>query len=259
MDFFYWGGPVYCSTMDKVEWQRPTKVYCKPLTGSENGAFFYGSLKGSGDPLGTLLAKAGVPEPGSVGFAGFSAFHGFMEPMLQAASDRIDYVHLADACFSGAGSTTAKPGFVAFAKRAASGAARMTITTNGPWGKDIHYSHAGKSYDLTSGAKCIEAVWKAAVGNMSQADAKVPPGVSKPDRIFREGELYWFHYESGLGDPHGDHANKLAAPYVQLYGAPWMGGERGGLVEGKKLVVGSIFTALGFAGARMLDRWRSRK
>lgn len=232
-DFFYWGGPVYCSTAEKIQWQRPTRVYCHPLEGSSNGAFF--STLGS-DPVTTLLSKAGASDAQSVGFGGFSAFHGFLDPLLQAQADRVDYVHLADACFSGAGSTTAKKGFLAFARRAASGQARMTVTTNGPWEKDIHYwggkgtKYEGVEFSLTSGARCFSNVWREAIGSPASAQDSspaIPDGVPKPDRVFRAGELYWFHYEgTGQKDPHGWHANTLALPYMQLYGVPWMAGDR---------------------------------
>lgn len=230
-DFFYWGGPVYCSTAEKLAWERPTKVLCKPLEGSSNGAFF--STLGA-DPVGSLLAKAGVTERGSIGFGGFSAFHGFLDPLLQAQADQVDYVHLADACFQGAGATAAKKGLLAFAKRAVAGKARMTVTTNGPWDQDISYwgpagsKYEGTKFSLTSGAKCFGNVWREAVGSLAEASADIPAGVPKPDRIFRAGELYWFHYEGkGVKDPHGWHTNELARPFMQLYGVPWMAGHRG--------------------------------
>ncbi len=236
-DFMYFGGPVYCSTIKKVAWKRPTEILCKPLEGSSNRRF-YDTL--GPDPIGKLLQKANVTNPGSIGFAGFTAFHGFLSPILEKFSDRVDYVHLADACFQGAGATGAKIGFANFARRAIEGKARMTVTTNGPWDQDIHYSgpagskYEGTRFDLTSGAKCFHNVWREVTGDAPPADAEVPPGVVRPDRIFKKGELYWFHYDGkGVKDPHGWHVNELAAPYIQLYGVPWMAGEgRGGGLVG---------------------------
>jgi hypothetical protein len=65
-------------------------------------------------------------------------------------------------------------------------------------------------------------------GDLEPITLDVPPEVPQPERMFRKGEFYWFAYnERTMKDPHGDHANVLAAPYMQMYGAPWLGGERG--------------------------------
>lgn len=235
-DFFYWGGPVYCKQATGLVWQRETKVFCNPLEGSNNGAYF--STLGP-DPIGKLLAKNGVVQRGSIGFGGFSAFHGFLDPLLKVQADQVDYVHLADACFQGAGATAAKSGFLLFAKRAVAGQARMTVTTNGPWDKDISYwgpagsQYEGRQFNLTSGAKCFHNVWREATGDQGPSSAEIPAGVPAPDKVFRAGELYWFHYESSrFKDSHGAHANELAQPFMQHYGVPWMAGNRGGLLPG---------------------------
>lgn len=251
-DFFYWGGPVYCSTAEKLTWERPTTLMCKPLEGSSNRSFF--STLGS-DPISSLLSKSGVSERASVGFGGFSAFHGFLDPLLQAQADQVDYVHLADACFQGSGATAPKKGLLAFAKRAVAGKARMTVTTNGPWDKDIHYwgpagsKYEGVEFSLTSGAKCFGNVWREATGGKGEGIADVPPGVPQPSRIFRAGELYWFHYEgSGVKDPHGWHTNELARPYMQMYGVPWMAGHRGGMGSMSGPALGVALLALAAVG-----------
>lgn len=255
-DFFFWGGPVYCKQANNLIWRRPTKIMCRPQEGASNSSFF--SSLGS-DPLGRLLDKSGLSlaKVGSIGFGGFSAFHQFLNPMLKIpeACQRIDYVHLADACFQGSAATTPHTGYAAFARRAAAGQARMTITTNGPWGKSISYSgpkgskYEGKQFNLISGAKCIELVWRGVVGAPVDSSADIPAGIPKPQRVFRKGELYWFHYESGLKDAHGDHANQLAQPYMQMYGVPWMGGERGSrLGSSSDLIVAAVFAALGWLG-----------
>lgn len=254
-DFFYWGGPVYCKQAKNLEWLRPTKVLCNPQEGSSNSTAFYGL---GSDPLGALFRKAGLDpaQVGSIGFGGFSAFHQFLNPLLKipAACERVDYVHLADSCFQGAGATSPHTGYVAFAKRAVAGKARMTVTTNGPWGKAISYTgdgkYAGQKFNLTSGAQCFELVWRAAAGELV-GSAEAPTGIPQPTKTFRKGELYWFHYESGLGDPHGDHANVLAQSYMQKYGVPWMGGERGlSIGDPKSIAVGAIFAVLGWMGVR---------
>lgn len=258
-DFFFWGGPVYCKQANALVWKRPTKVMCHPQEGASNSSFFH-SL--GADPLGRLLESSGLSkaEVGSIGFGGFSAFHQFLNPMLKIPEvcERVNYVHLADACFQGAGATSAHTGYAAFARRAVGGQARMTITTNGPWGKNISYTgpagtkYEGQEFNLISGAKCIELVWRQVVGEPIESTADVPKGIPKPQKIFRKGQLYWFHYESGLKDPHGDHANLLAQPYMQLYGVPWMaGGGLTGRIRTGGLAVSAIFAALGWLGVNL--------
>jgi hypothetical protein len=207
--------------------------------------------------LDTLLAKAGLDPKnvGSIGFGGFSAYHQFLNPLLQVpgVADRVDYVHLADACFSQPNPTEAKKGFLLLAKRAVAGKARMTVTTNGPWGKSISYSgpkgskYEGRQFNLSSGAQCFEQVWRAAAGELSGI-AEVPKGIAQPTRAYKKGELYWFHYETGLSDPHGDHARQLAEPIMQMYGVPWMAGHRGLQLDMKGLLVGSVFAGAGYLG-----------
>jgi hypothetical protein len=197
---------------------------------------------------------------GSIGFGGFSAFHGFLNPMLASpgVAERTTYVHLADACFSGAGATEPKSGYLAFARRAVAGQARMTVTTNGPWGKDISYSgpadskYAGQQFNLTSGAKCFQAVWDAVTGGSYGGDPEVPPGLPPPARAYRKGELYWWHYDSGLKDPHGGHVTTLSQPIMQMYGVPWMANPSSG--SSVNWLAGAAGAMLGYLIGRMLAR-----
>jgi hypothetical protein len=228
MNLFYWGGPVYCKTANEIAWVVPTTVVCNPKEGSSNRAYF-DSVRS--DPIADVLKKSKQQSYDRRGFGGFSAFHGYMDPVLQEHHEKIDYVHLADACFQGAGATAGKKGFVLFARRAAQGQARLTMTTNGPWDKDISYmgpagsKYEGQRFNLTSGAKCIHNVWREAFGQEPvPVSLETPASVPRPDKIFKNGECYWFHYEGkGVKDPHGWHVNTLAAPYIQMFGAPWMG------------------------------------
>jgi hypothetical protein len=259
MDFFYWGGPVYCKQANELKWERKTKVFCNPQEGMSNQAYF---LRLGKDPLNTLLRKAKLDpkEVQSIGFGGFSAYHQLINPMLKIPENcnRIDYVHLADACFMGPNPKKPKTGFACFAKRAVNGDCRMTATTNGPWGKPISYwgpkgsKYEGVFFNLSSGAQCFEQVWKAAAGDLV-GDPEVPPGVPPPTRAYKKGELYWFHYEKGFGkagNPHGGHVGILSTPYMQMYGVPWMAGHRGflGGLDSSGLMVGGIFAALGYLG-----------
>lgn len=255
MDLIAFGGPAGPCYASKVEWKRPTTIIGVGAGTAKNTSTdqfaVYQSLSLRDGFAWKAMCERGKVAPeelGSLGIAGFSAFHGFANAFLKNPQDfdRCCYVHLADACFLGAGATEPHQGYAAFAKQAAlgQGGKLMVATTNGPWGKDLHYSwdypDGRVNFDLTSGAKCFELVWNAAVdAGMAVSDPEVPAGVPVPTKRFRVGNLIWCHYETmtpGLPTPcggeysqHGWHCVALATPYMQHYGAPWMAGERAGL------------------------------
>jgi hypothetical protein len=228
---------VYAKQAEAVVWERPTKVLTVPRDGSSANAAAYAQFAAAdGFAWAALARKAGIDPNalGSLGIGGFSAFHGAGNAMLANAEDRarVCYAHLADACFSGASGSAPSPpksGYLAFAREAVAGDKLLVATTNGPWGKDIHYcwdygdSRGNVCYDLTSGAKCIQAVWEEAVGNSAVKTPDVPPGAPPPTNAYQCGNFLWFHYEdgAGTGDPHGVHAS-MATAYIQYFGAPWM-------------------------------------
>jgi hypothetical protein len=233
MDLMCWFGPVYCSTLDAVRWERPTYVWCHPLEGASNVTYASQlTSAGNGSPLNALLATAereahqkGVPfdaeTVGSVGMGGFSAAHQLMNPILKVPGDRarISYVHLADSCFLGAGATNPHEGYAQFAAEAMRGQKTMSITSHGPRG-DIHYSGPdGHKYDLTSGSSCVQLFWDAAHNLAGGSDSRpsIPRGLPTPTAAHQIGNCTWLEY-----DPwdHGEHANKFAAPCVQAFGVP---------------------------------------
>jgi len=269
-DLLVWGGPVYAKTAQSVTWGAPTKVLTLARDGSQASAALYQQLSAKdGFAWAELARRAGIDpaQLGSLGLAGFSAFHGLANPMLASPIDRerVCYVHLADACFSGAGATAPKSGYLAFALDAVRGDALLVATTNGPFGEDIHYCYEETCYDLTSGAKCIAAVWDAALRETG-ADVRrpeVPPGVPTPTNAWQMGNFLWFHYESLPGDPHGAHANQLAAPYMQFFGAPWMAdrtypGMRTESSTAAKLAAAAAGFAAVLGGAWAYSRFRRR-
>ena len=279
-DLFIWGGPVTNCQPTKIAWVRPTVAITLAADGSSNMASIYASLKQT-DGYGWRSAarKAGL-DPESVdkiALAGFSAFHGFADAWLANPEDRArtTYVHLADACFSGAGSTVPKAGYLAYAALAADPASgkMLTTTTNGPWGQDIHYAGPdGTQYDLTSGSKCFGTVWDAATGGATGDASDVPSGAPPPTRIKRVGNLAWFHYETavsgyptpcgGASDAHVWHANVLAIPYIQAYGVPFMAGETSSVpIAGLSGSAGKVISVaagvgLGYLAYRALRRRR---
>lgn len=277
-DLMAFGGPAGPCYAQKVLWERPTKIISVSAgtsrnTSTDQAAVYAGLSARDGYAWKAMCQKAGIPpeELGSLGLAGFSAFHGFANTMLKNPEDfdRVSYVHLADACFVGPGATTPQQGYAAFATKAAAGVGgkMLTATTNGPWGKPLSYSWTYPEgdtvqFNMSSGAQCMELVWNAAVSaGMPVATPELPPGVPPPTKAMRVGNLIWCHYEtmvSGLAHPcggeytpHGWHVTALSTPFMQHYGAPWMAGKRGGLasilgggMDKTKLVQGAVVLAV---------------
>ena len=88
-----WGGPVFTDTPDKVTWPVPVDVIA--VTG--NGSSYFGQLAEQyrgpdGRILANLVAAHGkrLEDYGTVALAGFSAFHGLANSLLDADSDKID-------------------------------------------------------------------------------------------------------------------------------------------------------------------------
>lgn len=260
MDLMAFGGPAGPCYAQKVGWLRPTTVLSVSAgsarnTSTDQAAVYSGLAARDGYAWKAMCEKAKVApaDLGSLGIGGFSAFHGFANAFLKNPQDsaKCSYVHLADACFQGAGATTPHAGYLAFAKKAVSGSKLMTVTTNGPWGKALSYSWTYPEgdtvkFNLTSGAQCFELVWNAAAGaGINVAVPEIPPGVPQPTKAIRVGNLIWCHYEQmtpGLAAPcggeysqHGWHVVALATPFMQHYGAPWMAGKTSGLTSGLRL------------------------
>jgi hypothetical protein len=276
-----------------VAWRRPTAVLSvsagTPRNTSDEQYGVYAWLAArDGYAWKQMAEKAKInpAELGSLGIAGFSAFHGFANGFLKNPVDaaRCCYVHLADACFLGAGATKPHEGYAKFATEAALGKGDklMVATTNGPWGKPLEYSYdygdpsGPVHFSLTSGAQCFELTWNAAMAAVGGKPSKpeVPPGLPEPSRSFRVGNLIWLHYETmtkGLPNPckgeytlHGWHVSALATPLMQYYGAPWMAGERGGALSAPggstaKLVVAGAAAVFAYALVRLVLRpWRGQ-
>lgn len=276
-DLFIWGGPVTSCPTTKIAWVRPTASLTLAADGSSANASIYASLaQAEGFAWKAAARKAGIApeEVEKIAIAGFSAFHGFADAWLSNPEDRArtNYVHLADACFSGAGTTAPKQGYLAYAQLAAdpSSGKMLTTTTNGPSNQDIHYNVDGVQYDLTSGSKCFGNVWDAVTGGSEGSPAEVPPGMPQPTRNRRVGNLAWFHYETnsagyptpcgGGTDAHVWHANVLAIPFIQSYGVPFMAASGlslpiaglGGSVG--KLIAIAAGLGVGYLGYRALTR-----
>jgi hypothetical protein len=275
-DLVAFGGPASACYAKKVLWERDTSIISVSAATAQNTSTDqqnkYLQLANRDGYAWKMMCEKGGFKPenlGSLGIAGFSAFHGFANAFLKNDEDysKCCYVHLADACFLGAGATEPHAGYARFATEAAAGGDKLMVaTTNGPWDQALNYSWTypdgtTSHFNLTSGAQCFRLVWNAATaGGLSVSTPDVPDGMPPATSAMRVGNLLWFHYEnmvSGLPAPcggeitaHGWHCNVLSIPFMQKYGAPWMAGKgHGGVLaplesEG---VVKAILT-LGVAG-----------
>jgi len=273
-NLLYWGGPVTGSQPNAVDWGAPTKIVTVGENGSEANASRAAALIQAGGGCGwkALAKKAGLApeEVGSFGIAGFSAFHGAAREFSRSDCDfsRISYIHLADACFMGAGASKPYEALLRFARAAVDpGSGKLMVaTTNGPWDQALHYSHAGTNYDLTSGAQCFRLIWNAATAGKSiSTSVSLPPGLPAPTLAQRCGNLIWLHYEPKGSDSHGYHVHVLATPLMQWFGAPWMRGERpssglpipvGMPTDLGSVLAGAAAAVLGFLGFRWFRRRR---
>jgi hypothetical protein len=260
----YWGGPAYCKTIGEVAWPEGTKTCCKPATGQANRTI-YDSLGGKGiDGLVRLCGN----EPAAfdlVGIAGFSAFHNLANPLLKepASRERISFVHLADACFTGAGATAPHAGFAAFAAEAAVGKKLMVATTSGVPGQNVTYKdpNSGNKVTHANGSDSFKLVWESALKATGQRVDAVEAfqGLPVPVVAQRMGNLWWLDYQGTQS--HENHANVLAAPLMTALAVSWMVGP-GSIVGGDDghgsglLTAGAVALAALAGGAAF---WATRR
>lgn len=196
------GEDKYCSTAYSQLWQH----------------FGPGAVK-------KLRAKYGID--GRVAFVGFSAAHGFMNPLLASDVDRADVsaVFLLDATFGGG-----KDGYVKAAKDAAAGRLQLVSVT----------SDKGTTDALNNG----DYAWRQFVlkpAGLALAPASPVPPMAKPGGgVLRAGELWYYRYKDA--EVHHWDMGKVLSPVLQAH--LWKGG------AGKKptpwgLILGALGVAAG--------------
>jgi hypothetical protein len=208
-----WGGPVFCNTPDKVPWLSDVRSVCKPVNGSSANSQLAESFRdGSGRILPSFLASFGLARDQfeRVATAGFSAFHGFNNLILDSDADLIDGTVCLDSCFSSP-EKLVKKGYSKFAAMAAAGDKLMVMTASSGGGKGSGATIGPGVPDYSTGYECVwaNAEAGAAAAGVSFEPFEVPAGVPVPERgsAQRAGHLYVLDYRDQY--MHGDHINKF--------------------------------------------------
>jgi len=245
-----WSGPVLLIGLDPVSMGLGcggADKYCSTAFSS-----MWQALRGpDGSVLDRLLAKyvVGV-EVGRVAFLGFSAAHGFLNPMLNNDSDRArtSAVVMMDTCFG-----SAKTGFIKALQDAAAGKMLYATFTSHQSGMKV-----GSAGVLQSGTECFEQqVLKPSGLTAERVDAQ-PPMFEPKGGAWQIGESgFWLRGTDDAGNVDVAHYNlgsKQQAAMLEAYLLPfWNGG--GGGKPPWLLIGGSAALALYFA----FQWWKSRK
>ncbi len=264
-DFFYVGGPMMAGTIDSVRWERPTVVWGKPIEGSSNnGSFYFTYLKGKSEPAIDVLIRMAGQDPAaiqSVGIGGFSAFHGLANEMLKEPESRkkIGMVYLADACFGGTDPKEPKQGYLAFAIEAFNRGKLMIATTSGQAKVPVTYTYEGKTVTHGSGYDCIRQLYEFAqkASPKVEREPELPVGLPPPVKAVQAGNFIWLDYGTSIS--HGEHATKIMAPMLQLYGSPWMA-ERGTMRGVPAEAVNRWLAGIaGIVGGYTLAKWAAKR
>jgi len=237
-----WGGPVFSDTPSKVQWQSPVDIFA--VTG--NGSSYFGQLaeqyRGTdGRILRNLVAANGrnLDDYGKVALAGFSAFHGLANSILDSDSDLVDAMVSIDSCFSAIGSPK-KNGYAKFASKAGrgSGLLVMTIGPGGGVGSGATLGPGGE--DFSSAIDCVMAS-TASAGHFSkesvEGDLPEPDGGS----ALVSGGVVLLDYRRFR---HDQHIHDLAVPVMQAYLSPFLAQTISPFVV--KLVAGAVGIGLGW-------------
>jgi hypothetical protein len=215
-----WGGPVFADTPSKVQWQSPVDIIA--VTG--NGSSYFGQLAdqyrgADGRILRNLVAAHGkkLDDYGKVALAGFSAFHGLANAVLDSDSDLVDAMVSIDSCFSAIGSP-AKKGYLKFASKAGrgSGLLVMTIGPGGGVGSGATLGPGGE--DFSSAIDCVMAS-TASAGHFSKES--VEGDLPQPDSgsALVSGGVVLLDYRRFR---HDQHIHYLAIPVMDAYLAPFL-------------------------------------
>lgn len=208
-----WGGPVFCDTPSKVPWLSEVQSVCRPIAGSSANSQMAETFRdASGRILPNFLASFGLSRDQfeRVATAGFSAFHGFNNLILDSDADLIDGTVCLDSCFSDPAKLV-KKGYSKFAGLAAAGEKLMVMTASSGGGPGSGKTICDTCADYSTGYECVwaNATAGAAAAGASFEPFEVPAGVPVPEQgsAQRAGHLYVLDYRGQY--MHQDHINKF--------------------------------------------------
>ena len=211
---------MFSDTPTKVAWQSPVDIIA--VTG--NGSTYFSNLgeqyRGSdGRILRNLVAANGknLDDYGKVALAGFSAFHGLANLILDADSDLVDAMVSLDSCFS-AIDHPAKRGYSKFAKKAARGSALLVFTWGPGGGPGSGATISSSTPDFSFAKDCVLAS-VAEAGSLRHVP--VPDGLPPTDEGYalKNGGILILPYTRLR---HDQHIHDLAVPLMQVTLAPYL-------------------------------------
>lgn len=238
-----WGGPVFADTPKQVQWPADLSVDILPITG--NGSSYFGqvaeSYRGSdGRILPNLLAANGrsLSSYDKVALAGFSAFHGLANSILDADSDKVDAMVSVDSCFS-AIQSPAKKGYVKFAKKAAWGRGLMVMSWGPGGGPGSGATISSSTPDFSFAKDCVLAS-VAEAGSLRKV--AVPAGLPPTDDGYalKNGGILILPYEHLR---HDQHIHDLAVPMMQNLLAPYLASSSSLILLPLAVLAGAAATA----------------
>ena len=215
------GADAYCSTAFSKMWQA--------LRGAD------------GAVVPKLIAKHGGDAATRVAFVGFSAAHGFLNPLLNNDADRArtSAVVMMDTCFG-----SGKTGFIKALRDAAAGRMLYATFTAHPPGAKI-----GSAGILQSGTECFMQQVLAPSGLRAELTEPRAPMFMPKGGTWRIGDLgFWLRGVDDTGHvdvPHYELGSKQQSAMVAAYLVPYWRGELGGRIPAW---VYAVATAAAIAG-----------
>lgn len=246
-----WPGPVQFVGLDPVAMGfgcGGADAYC-----STSFSKMWSALRGpDGSVMDRLIGKyAKGAEVGRIAFVGFSAAHGFLNPMLNNARDRArtSAVVMMDTCFG-----TGKTGFIKALQDAAAGRMLYATFTSHPPG-----SKFGSAGVLQSGTECFQQQVVAPSGLQIAPAEPRPPMFAPRGGAWRVGDLgFWLRGTDDAGNvnvPHWELGSKQQGAMIEAYLLPyWQGELSGGLPTWAYAVIAAAAVA---GGGYLLLRKRS--
>ena len=207
-----WAGPVSASNLSGARLPSPSRIVTvNQGTGGKIGSSAFASLGRKYVSARALLRSRGIEldDCETLTLAGFSAAHGLFEVLLRdpETRERTSALVAADAYYTGAAGSI-KPGYSAFARKAATGAA-LAVFSSSPI--------AGPGYP-----SCTDALGPL-MAQFEPVPVLQPVAIDPPPaRAFRRAGLWWFQYDQAGKEGHRMHATRVAPAVLSKFVSPYL-------------------------------------
>lgn len=200
----------------------------------------YSCLWNSTGSVAAFVARYGPPDPGRIAFAGFSAAHGLLNPMMRSEVDRraVSALMLFDASFGGG-----KDGYEAAVRDAIAGK-MLLVATTGQSGGDASWA----------------PVWQAATGGQSVSATPPASLPVQPQTTLQAGNAYYLKFGADLPHPS---TGKILPSVLDSYLIPWWKSGQSGLPStggnGSGSMIPAVLAFLAVVGAGFAVRSLARR